>query len=86
MAICLAELHCLGNFDRSLYEEHLFEIVLNLQQHFMWKYRFKMFLVLALATILFSAFGQFCRGLYEEYLVDTIFLKKNWVSKGGDAI
>ena len=70
------ERNCLGNFCRGPYEEHLCEIILNLGQQFRKRCCFKIFLYLALATILFGKakpFDDFCSGpYYEEHLGETI--------------
>ena len=65
----------LSNFDRVPYEEHLYDIILNLGQLFRRGCCLKIFLVLALDAILFSRaklLKQFLRQPYEEHLSENI--------------
>ena len=50
-SFCLAEQNCLCNFGRGYHEEHLCEIILNLDQ---WEMPFKDFLFSSVAAILSS--------------------------------
>ena len=70
----------LGSFSRGHYEEHFCEFTLNLGQ-WLRRLHLKIFLFLALATILFSrakCFEQFYRGHYEEHFWEFILILDQW--------